>query len=253
MFDHADLLRRCLKKRMSARAAKRLRRARMARGLRFEWLEQRTLLASDITIVEGALGSGSLDSFLGPTHGTILAGDGGASPGTVSTGALAGVGAAVNISITAQGSIAVNNLTSPLALQAGAGSSATFTASSGSLTFSDPSDGMTTAGGAINLSASTSMTLGGLNSGGGLIDITADDLDIQQAINAGTGVTTIRNSANGRAIDVGTNTVGKLGLTSAEINNITAAVLRIGSATAGAINVSAAINPIGTNVLALIS
>src|SRR5262245_47469439 len=89
------------------------RRARTAgqhaRGLRFERLEPRTLLASDITIVDGPAGTGTLDAFLSPTDGTLTTADGGAVAGTLSSGALAGVGAGVNISINATTSITFND------------------------------------------------------------------------------------------------------------------------------------------------
>src|SRR5262245_47433439 len=104
MFSHASSLRAQRSRKVSRTAKLRRKRSRNARGLLFERLECRSLLASDITIVQGALGSGSLDGFLSATDGTIAVADGGASPGTVSTGALEDVGAAVDISITAQGS-----------------------------------------------------------------------------------------------------------------------------------------------------
>src|SRR5262245_51650 len=70
-----------------------------------ESLEDRTLLASSITVIAGAAGSGTLDSFLSATDGTITAADGGAVPGTLSTGALGGVSATTDISVTAGTSI----------------------------------------------------------------------------------------------------------------------------------------------------
>src|SRR5262249_56300449 len=62
-------------------------------------LEDRLAPATSITVIPGLAGSGSLDSFLSPTDGTIITTDGGNSPGTVSTGALAAVNASVNISV----------------------------------------------------------------------------------------------------------------------------------------------------------
>src|SRR5262245_41702512 len=47
--------------------------------------------ATSITVIPGAAGAGSLDAFLSASDGTILSGDGGSSPGTVSTGALTNV------------------------------------------------------------------------------------------------------------------------------------------------------------------
>src|SRR5262245_1333961 len=77
----------------------RSRSARRARRLFFESLEDRRVLATDITILDS--GVGSLDGFLSAVDGTITAADGGAVSGTVSRAALEGVGAGVNISVTA--------------------------------------------------------------------------------------------------------------------------------------------------------
>src|SRR5438270_8703344 len=68
---------------------------------RVERLEDRTLLATSITVVPGVAGTGTLDGFLSATDGTITTADGGAAPGTLSSGALAGVGANVDIDIAA--------------------------------------------------------------------------------------------------------------------------------------------------------
>ena len=99
-------------------------------------------------------------------------------------------------------------------------------------------------GGAIsitNLGASIAVS-GGVNSTNGDVTLAATDFQISGTINSGTAVTTLANSTAGRQIDLGTNTPGKIGLTGSELNKVTAGVLRIGSVTAGAINVSAGIN-----------
>jgi hypothetical protein len=81
-----------------------------------------------------------------------------------------------------------------------------------------------------------------------------DSLDIAQAINAGSGamggIVTISPNTAGRAIDLGTETGGKLSLTDTELDRVTARILRIGSTGAGSIDVSAAIT-LGTNVATL--
>src|SRR5262249_22921832 len=89
-----------------------------------EPLEDRTLPATIITVTPGAAGAAPLDPFLTPTDGTTAATDTAGPPGTVPAGALAAVGAAVNISITAETSIGFNDLGGNLNLQTGAGNSA---------------------------------------------------------------------------------------------------------------------------------
>src|SRR5215475_12142432 len=92
--------------------------------LGFDILESRVLPASTITILSGVAGSGSLDAFLSPTDGTITTADGGSSPGTLSTGALAAVNSSTNISILALSDITFSDLGGTLSLQTGLGQSA---------------------------------------------------------------------------------------------------------------------------------
>src|SRR5262249_35751982 len=101
MFSYARTPRTRRGHKLSRNTKRRPCRACNTRGLLFERLESRSLLASDIHIVEGPVGTGSLDGFLSASDGTIAVSDGGASSGTVSRGALEGVGAAVDIIITA--------------------------------------------------------------------------------------------------------------------------------------------------------
>src|SRR5262249_55556745 len=107
-----------------------------------ETLEDRTTPASSITVIPGLAGSGSLDSVLTGSGGTILVSDGGSAPGSISTGALSSIPGSNNISITAAGPITFNDLASQggaLALATGAGHVASFTAGSGgSLSFLNP-------------------------------------------------------------------------------------------------------------------
>ena len=243
-----------MKKNVTQRCKSTNRRKRTASSA-LERLEDRTVLASTITILD--VGVGTLDLFLSATDGTIDAGDGGAVPGTVSRAALQTVNATTDISITAQTSIIVNDLASPLTLLTDASHSATFTASAGSLTFNDTTDSITTAGGRITLTAFTSAALGGLSTSGGQITVNANDIALQAAINAGAGVVLLRPSTAGRDIDLGTETAGKLSLTQAELNNvISTGVLRIGDTSSGTFVVSAPINanaPIVRAALVLIS
>src|SRR5262249_5560102 len=86
------------------------------------------------------------------------------------------------------------------------------------------------------------------------ITLAALDLQINGTINSGTARTILENSTAGRQIDVGTNTPGTIGLTNAELANVTDSVLQIGSPNAGTINVSAAItNPATWNALTLVN
>ena len=74
--------------------------------------------------------------------------------------------------------------------------------------------------------------------GNGDITISADDMDIQNSIVAGAGIVTLQQVTGGQLIDLGTDTVGSLGLTDAELDLVSAGILRVGSATAGQITLS---------------
>ena len=87
----------------------------------------------------------------------------------------------------------------------------------------------------------------------GTIDFTADSMTLAGALNAGTGIVTLSALTAGRTIDLGTNSAGSLSLTGAELDVITAGTLRIGGATAGSIDVTAAISPANVTTLSLIT
>ncbi|MDA1165598.1 MAG: hypothetical protein O3B13_21080, partial [Planctomycetota bacterium] len=93
----------------------------------------------------------------------------------------------------------------------------------------------------------------GISTSNGEITLTQDTLDIQQAVNAATGDVNIRQRTAGRQIDLGTETANQLSLTDTELNLITGSVLRIGTSTAGAIHVTAAISPANIDDLTLLS
>ena len=59
--------------------------------------------------------------------------------------------------------------------------------------------------------------------------IRADDMTIVDRIVAGAGIVSLEQKTSTRSIDLGTNTAGKLGLTDAELDAVTASVLRIGN------------------------
>ncbi len=93
----------------------------------------------------------------------------------------------------------------------------------------------------------------GITAGINLVTLTADDLDIAQAVSSGTARTTLRPATGGRNIDLGTETPGKLSLTDAELDKVTAGVLQIGRSTAGSITVSDAITPLTPSTLVLVN
>ncbi len=121
-----------------------------------ECLEVRMVLAANLTVIDGVAGSGSLDVSLGTADGTLTAAEVTADlgAGTISSGALASVGAAVNIDISSPGSIDFDDLTATLTLQTGAGNSATFTAAT-AITFANSANAVATSGGGLALVAST--------------------------------------------------------------------------------------------------
>ena len=125
--------------------------------------------------------------------------------------------------------------------------------------------GTTTLAGAVTLSATTGT---GLDLTAALLDLRAaattagaharlviDDLVLDPALGSldvtAAGIVTIVTRTPGRAIDLGTNTAGRLAITDAELDRITAGTLRIGSGASGPIDVSAVVSPGGTGILHL--
>ncbi len=93
-----------------------------------------------------------------------------------------------------------------------------------------------------------------VRSNGGQIVFSVDDLILNTS---GTLVdassVSVYPTTPGRPIDIGTNASGALGLSSAELDRITADVLRIGNSNVGPITISDAVDPGGTDTLHLIS
>ena len=89
--------------------------------------------------------------------------------------------------------------------------------------------------------------------------VAADRILIDQdsgALDAGSGIVTLRPLAPGRAVDLGSTSDAAedtLELSLAELNRITAGVLRIGSTDAGSLAVTSLIEPTGTDTLHLMS
>jgi uncharacterized repeat protein (TIGR02543 family) len=111
-----------------------------------------------------------------------------------------------------------------------------------------------TAGGNIEIYGSSISNTGSITSSTGNVLLKADAMDLASTVSATSGVVTIAPASIAQEIDLGSEAVGKLSLTSTEINRIQAGTLRIGELTGsntGAINVSAAIAPTGTSTLAI--
>ena len=83
--------------------------------------------------------------------------------------------------------------------------------------------------------------IAGITTVNGAITLSMDALEVGQAIDSGTARTTIQPTTAGLEIDSGTETAGKLSLTDAELDLVTAGALQIGNSSAGAIEVSAPI------------
>ena len=92
---------------------------------------------------------------------------------------------------------------------------------------------------------------------GGNIALTADLMALNSAVNAGTGVVTLKPATSGRNIDLGTNpSAGNLGIAQADLNQVTAGILRIGDlSSTGNITITAPITDVGTgwNTLSLLT
>ncbi len=142
------------------------------------------------------------------------------------------------------------------------GSTVTITGVDGHVAVND-----TAAANDINGTGAVSFILQGVNrrltvDAGADIETAADGLIIEadrMTLNGsvtGTGQSVVlRPHTAGRLLDLGGADViaTTLGLTDAELDNVTAGVLTIGNAAMGAIDVSAAVSPAGTNTLHLIS
>lgn len=84
------------------------------------------------------------------------------------------------------------------------------------------------------------------------LSLTSNTMTINATV-AVSGNVTLAPFSAGRNISVGTKSAGNLSVTDAELDQISAAIIRIGSATAGDLTVSAAINTANTSTLALLS
>lgn len=103
--------------------------------------------------------------------------------------------------------------------------------------------------GDISYTDMDSVDVTGITAADGDVILTMDDITISGAIDAGTNDVSLRNLTAGVAFDIGNN--NNFGLTDAELDLITADVLRIGSATSGNILISDVVSPANVGTLAL--
>ncbi|MDO8953770.1 MAG: hypothetical protein Q7V63_02875 [Gammaproteobacteria bacterium] len=147
------------------------------------------------------------------------------------------------------------------------------TATTGTLTYTDSNDltvgivnttGVTTNGGVITLKTLADNALltitNAVNSTGAAINYTSDRMTLTGTTTATAAIATLKQTTAGRQITLGTDdvsatsaTTGTLGLTSAELDTVTAGTIRIGDTAAGNLSVTGAIAPAGTAILSLIS
>ncbi len=176
-----SIWRRCLTRFTRKSAAKNRRGTRHLVSAWRPWLERledRIAPATDITVVLGMAGTGSLDHFLSATNGTITTADApGDTAATLSSGALAEVGSGpvgsgTAISIAATTAITFNDV-GVLNLLTATGVSVAFSTTSGPISFANVIDTLNTAGGGLSFSAGTNLTLCNLNTNGGNVSLTA--------------------------------------------------------------------------------
>ncbi len=224
---------------------------------RLEALEDRTLLASSITVIAGVFGSGTQDAVLLSQGGQIVFADPDLGANTVSTGALASLPPTADVRIEAAGPITINDLGGAFQLPTAAGHGVTFstaTVGGGAITFANVGNTLSTSGASLVFTAATSLSPANLDSLGGAITLAADAMNLPAGgtITSGAGRTTLRPNTPGTKIDVGgADAAGTLGLTNAELRTVTAGVLQVGDAASGDITVSAQINLTTADALSL--
>jgi hypothetical protein len=209
------------------------------------------LPATNITILAGMAGTGSLDHFLSPINGTITTlDDPGDLAATLSTGALEGVGPGTFISITADATIHFDDV-GALILQTGLGGNAGFTGNTGAISFANVANTVSTGGGSLSFSAGLDLTVADLNTNGGDVSLTAatvgvGSLQFENILTNGSGTLTFQatgvgstitqsgssSTATGQTIDAtatGTISVNSLSGTTVTLTSNTGAVSSAGS------------------------
>jgi hypothetical protein len=145
-----------------------------SRRLVLERLEDRLAPATNITVIAGAAGAGTLDNqFVTVTPGMITtADDPGDTAATLSLGALQSVGPGVTISVAADARIHFNDI-GALALQTGTGVNASFTTTTGVIDFANVFNTVSTGGASLTFSAGADLTVANLDTAGGDVSLTA--------------------------------------------------------------------------------
>jgi len=111
-----------------------------------------------------------------------------------------------------------------------------------------------TANGNIELFATSISNSAALTATTGSIYLEADTMALSATVSAASGVVTIAPRTDAIQINLGTETAGRLSLVAAELNRLVADVVRIGAVdgtNSGAINITAALTPTGTDTMAL--
>jgi uncharacterized repeat protein (TIGR01451 family) len=216
------------------------------------------------TITAGLIRIGTATSGAITVSNPFTEGNSATTLSLVSGGAVNSTGAgmvgAANLAVQGAGGVNLtanpNTVTTSLAGTAGA---AGFKfANSGSLfvNTADGINGITTTGGPVDLRVTTAGGVIGVQkaiaTSNGNVTLTADDLDVQAAVNAGTGTVVFRPTTPAQVITLGTNQVGTMSLVDAELDRVTARVLRIGDpADTGNVNLGGLITQTGSGYAAL--
>jgi hypothetical protein len=175
------------------------RAARSGCRPKLEVLEGRLTPAATITVL--ASGVGSLDATLLANNGTITVNDGaagGTQDETLSRAALLAVPATSDINVAARTAVTfADQGGQALALATAAGHTASFLTTgptAGAITFANAADELSTAGGALSLSAGTDLTPGHLSTGPGA------DVTLSASTQAAGTLTLVSVSAPGHTV-----------------------------------------------------
>ncbi len=205
-----------------------------------------TLNGANGVAINNPVGSGAAGIILEAANGTVSQIAGGTITGN-------------SLMVTALNGITLNTAGSNSVLNATLNKTST---TSGAVVFANNSGSTLNVQGYNNYSGS-SITItddtkivvsGALTIANGTISLTADDMDFNAAVNAGTGTNSMvqLKASDGRDIDIGTNTSGKLGLSTADFQRVTARTLDIGHTAAGSITLSGAFQNAGSTVQTLV-
>ena len=148
---------------------------------------------------------------------------------------------------TLDGAIAVSTVIGPI-IVLNTGAAADVNAGFNTVALTAGSSGVTDF--PIHLAAGANVT----GVGGVLLLADNIDLEVGATVNAGFASATLGGANSGTLIDLGgADTANTLGLTDAELDGITAGILRIGALNSGTINFTDAITPAGTTRLELVT